>query len=365
MLSGAGHEVVALCASGFEGLQTVDLPAHLGDMGVTSPGRFMVGSRNLARYTWRGVDVNFLCTTTAKGQDPVPADVGAYNAHVHRLIREYRPQVTVCYGMHRSTHEAMRLAKKAGARSVFTLYNFGYEKRSYFEHVDRVLSDSAFLAMYYQQAIGLRSFVLSGPFDPTEVIFESGERSKLVFVNPAPHKGAGLASTLFDMLCARRPDIRVQVVSSFASAETFRAMVAPETAEWIEFTGPFTDPRDYLGSAKFLIVPSLAEALGRVCIEAMMNGIPCIGVNHGGVPEAMAGTGVNLPIPKRLAQEPATPVPTEEAEEWFAAVVKMWDDAEGYESHCRRCLQVAETKFGLEVQQQRVIGYFEAVAAGK
>ncbi len=365
MLSEAGHEVVALCASGFEGLQTVDLAAHLGEHGVTSPGRFMVGSRNLARYTWKGVDVNFLCTSTAKFQDPNPADVGAFHAHVHRLIREHRPQIAVCYGLHRSTHEAMRLARKAGARSIYNLYNFGYEKRQYFEHVDRVLIDSAFLAMYYQHTIGLRSFVLSGPFEPEDILFDEGPRDRLVFVNPSPRKGSALVATLADMLRERRPDIKLLLICSFGSAEEFTAKVRPETAAWLEFAGPFLQPKDYLRSARILIVPSLAEALGRVCIEAMMNGIPSIGVDHGGVPEAMAGTGVNLPVPKRLAHDPETPPPIEEAENWYEAIVKMWDDPAGYDEHSRRCLQVAETKFSSEAQRNRVASYFEAVAAGK
>lgn len=364
-LAEAGHDVVALCAAGFEGLSSVDLAGHLGGLGVSSPGRYLPGSRNLVRYDWEGLDVNFVCTKTSKGSNPDPADVSAFTAHVHRVIREHRPQLTNAYGAHRAVHEALRLTRKGGSRNNMDLYNFGYENRKLFEFVDRVAADSGFLAKWYEERIGLRSFVIRGPIEPEEVLVAEKPRDAVVFVNPTARKGSSLVAAIAERLHRERPDIPLLVVCSDGRRESFEEKLASETAAWVQFAGPFAQPKGYLGRARFLLAPSLVEALGRVCIEALMNGIPSIGTEFGGIPEAMAGTGVTLTLPQRLAENPDAVVPPEEAEEWFRAILHWWDNPSELELHEAKCRAVAEEFWTKEAQHARVLGYYEAIAVGR
>ena len=62
-----------------------------------------------------------------------------------------------------------------------------------------------------------------------------------------------------------------------------------------------TDPRRFWSLTKIALLPSLWwENQPLVAIEAMINGIPVIGSNRGGIPETLGESGFTLPLPERL-----------------------------------------------------------------
>jgi len=93
------------------------------------------------------------------------------------------------------------------------------------------------------------------------------------------------------------------------------------------------DPRDFYRVSKLVIVPSLfMESFGRMAAESMINGIPVIGSNRGALPEVIGEAGLTLEIPAQYTPESRTAPTPEEVEPWVQAIIKLWDDAEFYET---------------------------------
>ena len=96
------------------------------------------------------------------------------------------------------------------------------------------------------------------------------------------------------------------------------------------------DPRHFWRQTRVALLPSLWwENQPLVAIEAMINGIPVIGSNGGGIPETLGAAGICLPLPERLT--PATRIVpmAEEVEPWVQAVFRLWDDRAFYEEQSR------------------------------
>ncbi|HEX8199583.1 MAG TPA: glycosyltransferase [Isosphaeraceae bacterium] len=113
-------------------------------------------------------------------------------------------------------------------------------------------------------------------------------------------------------------------------------------------SGPISRSSSSRGEARFWgvtrvgLLPSLWwENQPLVAVEAMVNGVPVIGSDRGGIPETLGRAGVVLPLPERLT--PATrmlPTPGE-VMPWVEAVIRFWDDDAFYAEHRRRALTEA------------------------
>src|SRR6185436_5249322 len=113
---------------------------------------------------------------------------------------------------------------------------------------------------------------------------------------------------------------------------------------------PVPDPADYFALTRLLIVPSISEAFGRVAAEAMINAIPPIVSNRGGLPETVGGDfstgggGRVLPIPDWMTTD-SLQLPSEnEVNPWFEAVCSLWDDPVLYQRMALRARQIAEDR---------------------
>ncbi len=104
-----------------------------------------------------------------------------------------------------------------------------------------------------------------------------------------------------------------------------------------------TDPRRFWQLTKVLLMPSLWwENQPLVAIEAMINGIPVIGSDRGGIPETLGDGGVALPLPERLTPESRILPSAEEVEPWVQAIIRLWDDQAWYQGQSNRGREQAE-----------------------
>ena len=104
------------------------------------------------------------------------------------------------------------------------------------------------------------------------------------------------------------------------------------------------DPREFYGVTKLLLMPSLwNEAWPLVAAEAMINGIPVLGSNRGGLPEPVGGTGFLFDIPTRYTPESRDLPSAEEVEPWIETIVRLWDDTRFYEEFSQAARQRAES----------------------
>lgn len=89
---------------------------------------------------------------------------------------------------------------------------------------------------------------------------------------------------------------------------------------------------EVFGRTKILLAPSQwEEAWGRVASEAHCSGIPVVGSNRGGLPEAIGPGGMIL-----LHDAPA--------EEWAAAIRLLWSNPAAYETYSRAATTYAGRK---------------------
>jgi glycosyltransferase involved in cell wall biosynthesis len=104
-----------------------------------------------------------------------------------------------------------------------------------------------------------------------------------------------------------------------------------------------TDPRRFWSMTRIALLPSLwLENQPLTAIEAMINGIPVIGSDRGGIPETLGDSGVVLPLPGRLTPASRILPSAEEVEPWVEAVIRLWDDQAWYDELSRKAWTEAQ-----------------------
>jgi glycosyltransferase involved in cell wall biosynthesis len=63
----------------------------------------------------------------------------------------------------------------------------------------------------------------------------------------------------------------------------------------------------------------------------MINGIPVIGSDRGGIPEVLGPSGFVLPLTERVTPVTKDVPEAEEVEPWIETIVRLWDDRDLYE----------------------------------
>jgi glycosyltransferase involved in cell wall biosynthesis len=377
-LAEGGHDVRVLGTARFDARAPSSLADHLAAHEVAArkqppPKALLRSARRGANlgpgrptfaFTLRGVPVTMLATQAPPNTPAEHFEREQFLFHLDEHLQSFEPDVVLSYGGHPVVFEAMRRARAAGTVVVFTLRNRGYDDRAQYEHVDHVFTTSPYLSRYYRERIGLRSTGIESPIDWEEAEAPEELRRFVTFVNPSPAKGALLFARLADMLGARRPDIPLLVVQSAALARGLRAIDGLELGRYPHImVAPATPrPSDFFALTKILLVPStVAESFGRVAAEALINGIPPLVSDRGGLPETVGDGGVVVPLPAWLTPE-SRDLPTEaEVQPWFEAVCALWDDEAHYRDASARARAEADARYAEPVMRRRYLEYFESV----
>ena len=284
------------------------------------------------------------------------------------LLTTFEPDVLVTYGGYPVLQESMRRARMRGTICVFTLRNLGYEDRRYFEHVDAVFTTSPYISDMYRQSIGLRSTGIESPIDWSAVEAPEDMRRFVTFVNPTLAKGSMLFARLADMLGTRRPNIPLLVVQSATSAGKLNSIPGLDFRKYPHIMAAPATPRpsDFFALTRILLVPSVfREPFARVAAESLVNGIPPLVSDRGGLPQTVRGAGRVLPVPSWL-DEKTTLLPTEaEVEPWFDAVCELWDDERAYASASAAARATAERWYSERVMRRRYLEFFESLERGR
>lgn len=378
-LSEAGHPCQVLSTARFDAKPPDDINAHLAQLGVPltrkeaskaftrsvrKPANVMVG-RPTVDFTLNGLPVRMLLTRFNQPNKTDRLEGEQFLFLLDELFETFAPDVLLTYGPHPVVVESMKRARKRGVITVFTLRNHGYDDRSWYANVDHVFTTSPYLSEVYRKKIGLISAGIPSPIEWSEVIAPADSRNFLTFVNPSPHKGSLVFARLADMLGSRRPDIPIVIVQSATDAGGLNAIPGLDFAKYphIMAAPPLPRPADFFALTKILLVPSLfPEPFGRVAAEALVNGIPPLVSDRGGLPETVADAGRVLPLPERLT--PTTvELPTEdEVRPWFDAVCELWDDPDKYAAASQVARATAERLYSEPVLRQQYLDYFDSVS---
>lgn len=165
--------------------------------------------------------------------------------------------------------------------------------------------------------------------------FSSGA---IAMINPCAVKGISIFLALADMLPAERFAALPGWGTTAQDLAQLRAR--PNVAIW---------PRvqkidDFFSHAKVLLAPSLwLEGFGLVAMEAMLDGVPVIASNSGGLPEAKAGTDFVIPVRLIESYEPVFDdrnmprplLPPQDIGPWLEALRALLEDSNIYRDQCR------------------------------
>ena len=110
--------------------------------------------------------------------------------------------------------------------------------------------------------------------------------------------------------------LRVLIAGSGPALEHFREMGARLMGDRALVVGRVTDPADVYAASDVFALPSYLEGFGLVYIEAGYHGVPSIGTDVGGIPEAILKNETGLLVP--VKDVPAT----------ANAIAELWADPE-------------------------------------
>ncbi|MDT0576888.1 glycosyltransferase [Croceicoccus sp. F390] len=173
------------------------------------------------------------------------------------------------------------------------------------------IANSQFTANSFRHSHGLEVPTVYPLVLPDNYRVES-TRQNVTFINPRPCKGLDIALAI-----ARScPDIPFVFVEAWTLDSAERAQLKQRLAQLPNVTlRPATgDMRSVYRHAGIILAPSIwNEAFGRVAAEAHISGIPVVGSDCGGLPEAIGPGGTVVPRSADIAV-------------WVRELRRLWQD---------------------------------------
>lgn len=299
---------------------------------------------------------------TNRPHEPEEPEQHSFLRALERIMVRFRPDVVVSCGGDAFAVRVRCQAQAVGAVVVCPLHHLNYRSPAPFADADAVIVPSRFAASYYRRSLGLECTVLPNLIDFERVRVARPEPHYVTFVNPSPEKGVYAFARIADELGRRRPDIPLLVVEGRGTERTLVDCGLDLRVHGnVHLMRHTSDPRHFWGLTRILVLPSLWwENQPLVAIEAMVNGIPVIGSDRGGIPETLGDAGIVLGLPSRLMSLTRELPTAREVEPWVKAIIGLWDDPAWYAEQGRRA--VAESRrWAPEVLEPQYVQFFESV----
>lgn len=260
-----------------------------------------------------------------------------------QLIEGFRPHVLLSWGGYHLERALRREARVRGVASVFYLANPTYAVKDairIFRDVDHILTDSAATSTYFRRRLGLVSNPVGLFIDDQRVVASSRAPAFVTFVAPVLEKGVSLVAGLARLCLQQLPEARFLVVESRGSwnacLESF-GLCAADLPN-VETRPLQTDMREIYSQSKVVLMPSFwHESGGMVALEALMNGIPVLASDHGGLPETLGSGAIYFQIPAAVRSSKAIP-DDQLLMPWLAALRLLWRDQAAYQSAADRAV---------------------------
>jgi glycosyltransferase involved in cell wall biosynthesis/GT2 family glycosyltransferase len=292
-----------------------------------------------------GVPVTSFGSASSRGIWNDNSEIAAFLTAFTRFLDKNRPDVVMTYGGDPVSLEMIEQVKSRDIPVVFTLHNFLYTHPAPFSLVDYVTVPSEFCRQHYWNTLRLACQWLPNVIDWQRVAIDDWQPRCVAFVNPEPAKGVYVFVRIAAELAIRRPDIPLLVVESRGRASTLAVtelnmdFKSLPNVHWMKTT---PDPREFYRITKLVLMPSLwNENSPLVPAEAMLNGIPVLASNRGGLPETLGKAGFLFDIPDQYTPETRLVPATDEVEPWIETIIRLWDDASFYEQASRAAKQEA------------------------
>ena len=368
LLARAGWAVRCLATTATEnGSENVELLLHRFGGALQRKSGVLLGQLDRVEYQLFAVQPN-------RGRD-WQQDVGvAYNHCYAKLLADWQPQVLLTFGGDAEDAERREQARAAGVRVVFALHNLAYlhpdapeSAREAMYEPQYLLAPSQFMASAYERALGRPVDVLPPPIDWADLLAPKRSPVFVTFVNPEPAKGLMFMATLAARLGRERPDVPLLIIEGRGKAEHFlaagwRAGVDLARMPNILISPGGVRPKDIFANARVLLMPSVwDEPAGRLAIEAMVNGVPALVSDRGGLAEMVGAAGTALPVPADLTMDTRQPVPHAAVQRWLDLLLRLVDEPALYDEFAERARDEAALRFHPDTLAQQYKRYFDRV----
>ncbi len=370
MLAAAGATVRAVATTASERAGHADAVGFLRGLGIdpeVHPGRQKGSDRAELEFEDRGVHYALL-DVGRRDMHAWQKILGTQFDHLFdRELQSFRPDILIAFGGMPGDVRRYERARRQGARIVFSLRNEGYLNeggRDLLNSVDGILTPSQYLTDLYRTVHGIESTPLPLPMELKDVVAPEREAIFFTMINPSPEKGLMVMARFAEELSLRRPDIPILVIESRGSAGRLvqAGMVGGfdlQRHENVMMAPPMGQPKEIYVATRALLAPSLwQEPAGRVAAEALLNGIPPLVSDRGGLPETCNGAGFYLPIPADITPRHSRPVPAAVVEPWVELAIRLASDDEFYREESSRALE-AGAIYRPENLAPRYVSYFD------
>ncbi|MEL7362760.1 MAG: glycosyltransferase, partial [Bacteroidota bacterium] len=207
---------------------------------------------------------------------------------------------------------------------------------------------SEYVHDYFRDWGGMSSTVLNlYNFEPAaSEVARRHDRGFITLINPCTIKGI----SIFSELARSLPELPFAAVPTWGTtSEDLQRLAAIEN---VTLLSPVDDVREIFRQTRLLLVPSLCgEAYGRVAVEALVDGLPVLVSDFGGLREAVQEPAFRVPVrpiegfSTRLDENmiPVPVVPSQDVEPWALPIKSMLESETVYQHHVRRARRLGET----------------------
>jgi len=208
------------------------------------------------------------------------------------VVADFRPDVCVALA-HRTAPTACKLLD-LGLPTVLSLQDAEFEDSvAEFSKLRGVkaVANSAFTARAYKR-FGIQAQVIHPPID-RELYETERVGDEILFINPVEEKGVLKAVEIATLL----PDLKFRFMLTWplSKEQLSRLSAQLQPLRNVTLAKPRGRMKDVYRQARLLLAPSQwQEGYGRVVTEAQFSGIPVLGSDRGGLPEAIGRGGVIL-----------------------------------------------------------------------
>lgn len=367
ILASAGLAVRCLAVTATELAGKLNVKKHLQALGVRLRASGQRRNRELV-FNSGGIDFRLLQVGEHSPATWNPEHGAQFDLLFDDELANFRPDIVFTYGGSERDRQRRRRAREHGAKLVLGLRNDTYLSPSHLDDIDAILTPSRYLSNLYREALGIESTPLPPPMQLEQVLAENHESIFLTMINPSPEKGVTVFARLAEELSRQRPDLPILVIESRGTAGLLGSVALAggfdlRRHENIMVSSSVPQPRDIYTPTRILVAPSLGrEAAGRVVQEALLNGIPPIVSDRGGLPETCAGAGFVIKLPESLTLYEKLPVAPQVVRPWVDLIVRLFDDEDFYQAECLRA-RVAAKRYLPEVLSPQYVEFFRNVVA--
>jgi len=205
--------------------------------------------------------------------------------------------------------------------------------RNMFDDADEIVCNSEFMRNVTKEFYGRDSKVVYPTINFKDYRTEDNTRTFIVMNQPEAHKGSSL---FYDI--ARRMSAHRFMTVGRGEKESVKNCI---------FYGQ-TDPLLFFSHTKLLLVPSMwPEPFGRISVEAMLNGIPVIASECGGLPEVIGDAGILIKDYRN-------------ADEWVTQIRRITEDKDLYD-HLSNLSRTRSEMFGSVIQMKKLHPIIDSV----